>query len=97
MNINGVNFPNRIIEALHKNKLVVFAGAGVSMGEPANLPDFRELATQIAKNWGLEPPKDKDLDYFLGKLNISEQVIRNRAIQLGTKNLISSLVHFIKI
>lgn len=82
MNISGVNFPIRVIEALHENKLVVFAGAGVSMGEPANLPNFPDLAKQIARYSGQELQEDEDLDYFLGKLNLSEQVIRDKAIQL---------------
>ena len=44
MYINGINFPNEIIDAVNEGRLVVFAGAGVSMGEPTMLPNFEDLA-----------------------------------------------------
>ena len=44
MKIGGVDFPEPLLNALRDGKLVVFAGAGVSMGPPAGLPSFRELA-----------------------------------------------------
>lgn len=84
MIINNVDFPNKIIEALHECKLVVFAGAGVSMGEPAKLDSFFDLAIKIAQGTGLKPNANDDLDYFLGNLNISDQVIRERAAQFTT-------------
>ncbi|MCE0722793.1 DUF4020 domain-containing protein [Legionella resiliens] len=85
MIINGVDFPVKVIEALKHNRLVVFAGAGVSMGKPANLPCFYELARQIARGTGLEPQSNgNDLDYFLGNLGIDDLVIRNRASELTT-------------
>ena len=43
MLLNGINYPNKIIDDLNNNKLVIFAGAGVSMGAPTNLPDFKKL------------------------------------------------------
>lgn len=84
MFINGVNFPKKIIEAIHENKLVVFAGAGVSMGEPAKLDSFFDLAKKIAQGTGLQPHPDEDLDFFLGNLNISEHIIREKAAKFTT-------------
>ena len=40
MNINNIDFPNHIIDAIRNDKLVVFAGAGVSRGKPTSLPDL---------------------------------------------------------
>ena len=40
MHICGIDFPNQIIEAINNKKLVVFVGAGASMGKPTCLPDF---------------------------------------------------------
>ena len=34
MYINGIDFPNEMIDAITKGELVVFVGAGVSMGAP---------------------------------------------------------------
>ena len=39
MKIAGVDFPEPLLAALRDGRLVVFAGAGVSMGLPAGLPD----------------------------------------------------------
>ena len=47
MTIGGVDFPQPLLNALRDGKLVVFAGAGVSMGSPAGLPSFRELAEPL--------------------------------------------------
>ncbi len=60
--------------------LVVFAGAGTSMGEPANLPGFEALARQIA-----EPviPWDEGyktrLDTYLGAAERAEVLVQSRA------------------
>jgi len=42
-----VEIPANLINSLKENKEIVFAGAGVSMGAPANLPDFVNLTRQI--------------------------------------------------
>lgn len=44
MRIQGVDFPQPLLDALREERLVVFAGAGVSMGGRANLPSFSGLA-----------------------------------------------------
>ena len=40
MKIADIEFPTPLLNALRDGKLVIFAGAGVSRGEPACLPDF---------------------------------------------------------
>ena len=52
MRISGVDFPVRLVNSLRDGNLVVFAGAGVSKGEPSGLPDFKELALEIAQGTG---------------------------------------------
>ena len=39
-----------LLETISNDELVVFAGAGVSMGKPSNLPDFEKLVYKISKN-----------------------------------------------
>ena len=56
------------MDALRDNTLVVFAGAGVSKGKPACLPDFKQLAWEIASGTGAEPRKGESEDRFLGRL-----------------------------
>ena len=48
MKIANIDFPKPLLNALRDGELVVFAGAGVSMGEPACLPSFEALANRIA-------------------------------------------------
>lgn len=45
-----IDIPDELVTALEQDRLVIFAGAGVSMGPPADLPSFRRLAEIIAKN-----------------------------------------------
>ena len=76
----GVNFPPKLVDAAEQGKLVVFAGAGVSMGEPSNLPSFWKLAKGIASGFGLEP--HDPLDQFLGSLSPDEPVIQNATVNI---------------
>lgn len=52
MKIKDVNFPKALLNALRDGRLVVFAGAGVSMGLPAGLPNFRKLTERVAEGTG---------------------------------------------
>jgi hypothetical protein len=64
-----VDLPTQLLDAQGQGTLVIFAGAGVSMGAPSHLPDFRGLADRIAagmlKREGEEPE-----DRFLGRLEM---------------------------
>jgi hypothetical protein len=82
MKIAGIEFPSPLLSALRDGRLVVFAGAGVSRGEPANLPDFNELALKIASGTG-EPFRDQESeDRFLGRLQHKEVNIYSRTVQV---------------
>ena len=48
----AVNLPDALLDAQRDGKLVVFAGAGVSMGAPANFPNFAELLREsVPDRW----------------------------------------------
>ena len=68
MKIANIDFPKPLLNALRDGKLVVFAGAGVSMGEPACLPSFEALAHRIAKGTGKTLQDGEPIDRFLGRL-----------------------------
>lgn len=78
--IGTIEFDDCILDSLHDNKLVVFAGAGISMGPPSNLPSFWKLVCDIAQDTGLQPTEP--LDRFLGQLNHNKVAIHERAVQL---------------
>ena len=68
MKISGVDFPIELLSSLRDGELVVFAGAGVSIGPPASLPSFRGLANEIARGTGEVRGKNEPEDRFLGRL-----------------------------
>lgn len=72
---------DRILDAIRDDRLVVFAGAGVSMGPPANLPDFVELANYVAVGTGLVLTEKEPIDRFLGRLAHKGVDVRQRAAQ----------------
>ncbi len=63
-----IDFPDDLLKAISDDQLVVFAGAGVSIGEPANLPSFDQLANQIATGHSLVRNQEQTVDVFLGQL-----------------------------
>ncbi|EPV8382413.1 hypothetical protein ACWASM_001055 [Enterobacter cloacae] len=65
--LGTINFDDRIIDALRDGQIVVFAGAGVSMGPPSNLSSFWKLTSDIAQGSGYVPCEP--LDRFLGQLH----------------------------
>ena len=78
--LGSIEFDDRILDALRDENLVVFAGAGVSMGPPSNLPSFWKLTCDIAQGTGLAP--SKQLDRFLGQLHHRKVAVHERAAEL---------------
>ena len=79
MRLAGVDFSRRLTEALESDELVVFAGAGLSMGAPASLPDFEGLATAIAEGTGEAQQDGEPVDRFLGRLKSRGTNVHERA------------------
>ena len=94
MKIAGINFPEALINALHDGELVIFAGAGVSMGEPARLPNFKYLAKTIAEGTGETLRAGEEIDHFLGRLQDGKVKVHERAAEeLDQDNLKSTELH----
>ena len=85
MKIAGINFPSPLLSALRDGELVIFAGAGVSMGEPACLPSFKTLAEKIAQGTG-EVLQDGEEDRFLGRLHDKGVKVHERAVRELSRN-----------
>ena len=86
MKISGIDFPKPLLNALRSNQLVVFAGAGVSIPQPAGLPTFRQLAEAVALGSGDTLENDEPEDRFLGRLAHKGQQIHLQAAQELQKN-----------
>lgn len=52
MRVKEIDYPNKLIEAMMSGRLVVFAGAGVSMEAPTALPSFNKLTNEIVRGTG---------------------------------------------
>ena len=81
MKIADIDFPEPMLAALRDGKLVVFGGAGVSMGEPACLPDFAGLACKIAAGTGQTRQGSEPVDRFLGRLQHRQVDVHDRAAE----------------
>ncbi len=86
MRISGVDFPEPLLNALRSKRLVVFAGAGVSMGQPASLPSFRRLAEQVAEGTGQSIGTAETEDRFLGRLEDRGTDVHQRAVDILQRN-----------
>ena len=82
MIISDVDFPEPLVRSLQAGELVVFAGAGVSMGPPANLPDFGRLADQVADGTVHVKGPNETEDLFLNRLQVEGVLVHARAAQL---------------
>ena len=61
MNFGNVELPREVQKAIDADRLVVFAGAGVSCPPPSNLPLFNELAREICDDKVPEGQEDRML------------------------------------
>jgi hypothetical protein len=70
MRICEIDIPSELLAAQQDGKLIIFAGAGVSMGPPANYPDFRGLVRKIGRGTKVkrESP-DEPNERYLGRLD----------------------------
>lgn len=79
--VDSFDVPDELELARARGELVVFAGAGVSMGAPALLPDFKDLAKDIAKgSIGWDEDRDsRVLDQYLGRAAKAGVHVQDRA------------------
>jgi hypothetical protein len=81
MRIRGVNFPDSLIKAQKEGRLVVFAGAGVSMPSPSNYPNFDRLAEKVAAGVLPRGPNEPT-DHFLGRLADKKVKVHERVWEI---------------
>ena len=86
MKISGIDFPNLLLNALRNDRLVIFAGAGVSIPQPAGLPTFRQLAEAVARGTGEELEEGESEDRFLGRLHHRGQQVHLQVAQELQRN-----------
>lgn len=82
MRFGPLNIPDVILEQNEGNKLVIFAGAGVSMAPPSNLPNFDDLTQRIAGTVFKRDPKSETFDQFLGRVERNGVNVHQRCHQI---------------
>ena len=82
MFLNGIEYPNQILDAIKNNSLVVFAGAGASMGKPTNLPNFKDMCDQIAEGSSFEKNEEVACEVFLGTLKANDINVNEIAAEI---------------
>src|SRR6266508_4290965 len=76
--LGGVEIPNTLIEARLDGRLVIFAGAGVSVPRPSGIPTFDDMVATIQEESGQPRRKSEPLDAFLGRVNASGYRVHER-------------------
>lgn len=82
-----VELPLELHDALVNGKLVIFAGAGVSMGPPSSLPGFEALARDVIQDALEERKEHEPLDQYLGRAEqkgVNVQLGVRRRLDIGT-------------
>ena len=74
------------MHAMRDGRLVIFAGAGVSMGAPAFLPNFSKLADEVAEGTGESRRESETEDRFLGRLADKGNSVHERTEDLLNEN-----------
>lgn len=78
---DDVDVPDKVVQALSDNKLVIFVGAGASMGEPSNLPSFVDLARGIASDLNVPDAGACAPEEFLDRLEREERPVRANLVR----------------
>ena len=76
MRFGNVEFNDRLMSALRDDNLVVFAGAGVSIPSPSNLPSFHVLLKRVQQYFQVNQTEQETVDQFLGRLEMEGHDIR---------------------
>lgn len=94
--IREIDFPAPLIDAHRAGELVIFVGAGASRDAPANLPDFRQLTSDIAAE-AQAPVTEDDLNQpgvFLGTLHDRQVDVHQRvAAHIGVSTSEPNRLH----
>ena len=82
MKIKGIDFQEELLNAQRNKSLVIFAGAGISIGPPSNYPSFDGLVEDIAKWAGKNLSEGEAPERFLGILDHEGKRVRDKVVKL---------------
>jgi NAD-dependent SIR2 family protein deacetylase len=76
--LGGVEVPDTLVEARLAGRLVIFAGAGVSVARPSGIPTFADMVATVQEESGQPRRKSEPLDASLGRVNASGYRVHER-------------------
>lgn len=79
MKFKDINLPKELLSAQQDGSLVIFVGAGISMGQPSSLPSFEGLVSQIAQGTKFQGKKFTQFDKALGDMEREKIEIKRLA------------------
>ena len=88
MRFQDVDIPQPVIDAQKQGKLVIFAGAGVSMDAPSDYPSFLNLAEEIGGAAFPKPDKEP-VDRYLGRLKQEGLAVHDRVNDAFSRRMVS--------
>lgn len=74
-----VEIHDDVVAALRDGELVIFAGAGVSMGAPTLLPSFGDLAIELGTDAKIPEHESEELERYLGRIADSGYPLHTQA------------------
>ncbi len=77
MRLQDIDIPQPIIDARKQGRLVLFAGAGVSIDAPSEYPNFLDLAKEIG-GAAFPKPENEPVDRYLGRLEQEGLAVHER-------------------
>ena len=81
MRFASVDLPHAVLDAQQEGRLVIFAGAGVSIPRPSRLPSFKVLAKKIARGT-IAIERNEPLDHFLGRAEVAGNDVQKKAREI---------------
>jgi hypothetical protein len=81
MIISDIELPEKLLNSLENNQLVIFAGSGVSKGAPSNFPLFEGLVDSIKSKSDseLKRKENESPDSYLGRLKYQDIAVHEIA------------------
>jgi len=85
MQFGEIKISRRLIQAQREGRLAVFAGAGVSMGHPAQLESFGGIVNEIEERTGIER-REASFEQYLGRLESQGVPVHRMTREILTEN-----------
>lgn len=85
LRLGSVDLPHAVLDAQEDGRLVLFAGAGVSIPAPSCLPSFKQLARKVAQGV-IATQRNEPLDRYLGRAEMEGCKVKEKVKEILSKS-----------